>query len=173
MTTTSKGLAGRTSRLLKAARDESGSLAVLVLTLFLILLVSSLAVVDISDNFLAKRQLIEIGEVAITRAAHQISLSRYYSGNIVMDNSIADGAQFRIPLDCTEASSAFLEEVAASNLRGSAIQVESWDCSNDQVAATISAEIPILIKLPFGIGSDQTQITSTIAATSIIGGARG
>ena len=157
----------------KDIRDESGSLAVLVLSLFLILLVSSLAVVDISDNFLAKRQLIEIGEVAITKAAHQISLSRYYSGNIVMDNSLADGAQFRIPLDCTAASSAFLEEIAASNLRGSAIHVESWDCSNDEVSATISAAIPILIKLPFGIGSHQTQITSTIAATSIIGGARG
>ena len=80
-------------------RDETGSLSILVFALFFVLLVSSLGVVDISDNFLAKRQLIEIGEVAITQAAHQLSLSRYYSGNVLMDSSGADGTQFRIPLD--------------------------------------------------------------------------
>ena len=54
-------------------RDETGSLVILVFSLFLLLLVAALSVINISDNFLAKRQLVEIGEVAITRAAHQIS----------------------------------------------------------------------------------------------------
>jgi Flp pilus assembly protein TadG len=157
----------------EALRDESGSLVLLTFTLFLLLLVSSLAVVDISDNFLAKRQLVEIGEVAITRAAHEISLSRYYAGNILMDNSSADGAQFRIPLDCTSANRVFLSEIATANLRGEAIAVQSWDCSGDEVTATISARIPVLLKLPLGIGSDQNVISSTVGATSVIGGARG
>ena len=49
----------------------------------------------------------------------------------------------------------------------------SWTCSNDEVSGTISAEIPVLAKLPLGIGSGNTVISTTVAATSIIGGVRG
>ena len=153
-------------------RDETGSLSILVFALFFLLLVSALGVVDISDNFLAKRQLIEIGEVAISQAAHQISLSRYYSGNVLMDTSGADGTQFRIPLDCTKAYAIFEQEISVSKLRGEQISIEEWNCANDEVGATISAQIPILLKLPLGIGSDATTVSSTLAATSIIGGVR-
>lgn len=144
----------------------------MVFALFFVLLVSSLGVVDISDNFLAKRQLIEIGEVAITQAAHQLSLSRYYSGNVLMDSSGADGTQFRIPLDCAKATSTFEEEIAVSQLRGEAILIQGWNCSNDEVSGTLSAQIPVLLKLPLGIGGESTTITATIGATSIIGGVR-
>ena len=160
----------RASRLKKG---ESGSLVILVFALFFLLLIGSLAVVDISDNFLAKRQLVEIGEVAITRAAHQISFSRYYSGKILMDTSGGDGAQFRIPLDCQSAYRAFSDEISASSLRANHITIISWSCNDDEVVGTISAEIPILLNLPLGIGSPTTVITSTVGATSIIGGARG
>ena len=153
-------------------RDETGSLSILVFALFFVLLVSSLGVVDISDNFLAKRQLIEIGEVAITQAAHQLSLSRYYSGNVLMDSSGADGTQFRIPLNCAKATSTFEEEIAVSQLRGEAISIQGWNCSNDEVSGTLSAQIPVLLKLPLGIGGESTTITATIGATSIIGGVR-
>ena len=161
------------SRASRDGDDDAGSLVILVLALFFLLLVGSLAVVDISDNFLAKRQLVEIGEVAITRAAHQISLSRYYSGNILMDTSGGDGAQFRIPLDCQSAYHSFSDEISASSLRANPITITSWSCSDDEVIGTVTAEIPILLKLPLGIGSRTTVITSTVGATSIIGGARG
>ena len=163
-------MSARTSRV---GKGDAGSLVILVLALFFLLLMGSLAVVDISDNFLAKRQLVEIGEVAITRAAHQISLSRYYSGNILMDTSGGDGAQFRIPLDCQSAYRSFSDEISASSLRANPITIISWSCNDDEVIGTITAEIPILLNLPLGIGSPTTVITSTVGATSIIGGARG
>jgi len=153
--------------------DDSGSLVILSFSLFLLLLISSLAVIDISDSFLAKRQLVEIGEVAITRAAHSISLSRYYSGNILMDTSGVDGNQFRIPIDCQAAQLAFQSEISSSALRGQAISITSWNCINDEVDATIEAQIHVLISLPLGIGTNSSMITSTVGATSIIGGTRG
>ncbi len=163
----------RVTRAVSVVKGDAGSLVILVLSLFFLLLMSSLAVVDISDNFLAKRQLVEIGEVAITRAAHQISLSRYYSGNILMDTSGSDGAQFRIPIDCQKAYGSFFDELATSSLRTNPITITSWSCSGDEVTGTLTAEIPILLRLPLGIGSSTTVITSTVGATSIIGGARG
>jgi hypothetical protein len=161
------------ARLKAKGSEDSGSLVILALTLFLLLVVCSLAVVDISDNFLAKRQLVEVGEVAITRAAHQISLSRYYSGNILMDNSGGDGAEFRIPLDCQGAFRSFSDEIESSSLRGAPISITSWSCANDEVTGSVEARIPILLRLPFGIGSANTTVSATVGATSIIGGVRG
>ena len=157
----------------RVLRDESGSLVILTFSFFLLLLISSLAVIDVSDSFLAKRQLVEIGEVAITRAAHSISLSRYYSGNILMDTSGADGNQFRIPIDCEAAQLAFQNEISSSELRGQVISVTSWSCVDDEVDATLEVQIPTLISLPLGIGSKSLTISSTVGATSIIGGTRG
>ena len=154
-------------------QEETGSLVILIFTLFLLLLTASFAIIDVSDTFLAKRELIEIGEVAITRAAHQISLSRYYAGNIVMDSTASDGAQFRIPLDCQAAFTAFQAEVSASLLRNEQISISNWSCLDDEVTGTLTASIPLLIKIPFGIDAGQRTITSTVAATSIIGGSRG
>ncbi len=156
-----------------AGERDRGSLIIMMITLALVLLVSSLGLINISNNFLAKRELVEIGEVAVTRAAHQISLARYYSGNILMDNSAADGAQFRIPLDCVKAFASFTEEISTSTLRAHPISMTNWSCANDEVVATIEVEIPVLLELPFGIGSSTTLVSATIAATSIIGGLRG
>ena len=72
--------------------EERGSLSILIMTLFLLLLVFSFTIIDISDAYLAKRQLTEIGDVAITKAAHAISLSRYYSGDRTLDSNNPDGS---------------------------------------------------------------------------------
>jgi hypothetical protein len=156
----------------RALREEVGSLSILITALFFLLLLSSFIAADTSDAFLAKRELVGVGEVAITSAAHQISLSRYYSGNIMMDTSGADGPLFRIPIDCEAALNSFTSEIIGSNLRGRPIAVDSWNCAGDGVKATISSLVPALIKFPLGIGGEENLISSTIGATSIIGGYR-
>ncbi len=158
--------------LAKIFSDDQGSLSILIFSLFLMLLLSAFVVVDSSDAYLAKRELVGVGEVAITRAAHQISLSRYYSGNVLMDTSIADGPQFRIPIDCNRALASFTNEISASNLRGMPIHIDSWSCVNDEVQSSISAVIPAAIRFPLGIGNSENQIASSVGAVSIIAGSR-
>ena len=153
-------------------RDDRGSLSILIMTLFILLLVFSFTMVDISDAYLAKRQLTEIGDVAITKAAHAISLSRYYSGDRTLDSNNPDGSRYRVPLDCSTAQIYFQNEISVSRLRSSGISMVSWSCASDQVEATIMATIPPLIALPLGIGYASNEIHSTIGATSIIGGSR-
>ena len=153
-------------------REEIGSLSILIISLFFLLLMSALIAADTSDAFLAKRELVGVGEVAITSAAHQISLSRYYSGNIMMDTSGVDGPLFRVPIDCVAALTSFTSEISGSNLRGAPVAIDSWSCAGDGVKATISSLVPALIKFPLGVGSGNNLISSTIGATSIIGGYR-
>jgi len=145
---------------------------ILIFTLFLLLLILIFGIMNISDAFLAKRELVGIGEVAVSKAAHQISLDRYYSGNILMDQSGADGSNFRIPIDCGSAWTAFESEVASSNLRGHPISIVDWSCVNDEVSGTLSVQMPALIALPFDLSQGGENIESTVAATSIIGGSR-
>jgi hypothetical protein len=152
--------------------EERGSLSILIMTLFLLLLVFSFTIIDISDAYLAKRQLTEIGDVAITKAAHAISLSRYYSGDRTLDSNNPDGSSYRVPLDCNIAEIYFQNEISLSRLRTSGISMQSWSCASDQVEAIIVATIPPLIELPLGIGYATNEIHSKIGATSIIGGSR-
>jgi hypothetical protein len=153
-------------------RRDDGSLIILVISLFSLLLVSCSLLINVADNFLAKRQLIEIGEVAITQSAHQLSLDRYYSGNINMDSSGVDGAQFRVPIDCQLAEKAFVSEISLATLRGTNIVVSDWSCNGDEVSATLTIKKNRLIYLPFNIGSDSSEISASVGAISSIGGMR-
>ena len=151
---------------------DEGSLIILVLTLFSLLLITCSALINLTDDYLAKRQLVEIGEVAISRASHQLSLDRYYSGNISMDNSGGDGAQFRVPIDCNLAQQTFADEISLSQLRGNSITVSEWSCSNDEVSANLKAQKSPLIYLPLNIGPRQIEVSATVGAISSIGGLR-
>lgn len=170
--TANQSQSSHSSKLFSILANQCGSLSILIFALFLLLLLSAFVTADASDAFLAKRELVGIGEMAITRAAHQISMERYYSGNIMMDTSGADGPLFRVPIDCNAAFSAFNVEIDGSNLRGSAIVLDSWACTSDGVKATISSMVPALIRFPLGIGENINHLSSTIGATSIIGGSR-
>ncbi len=150
--------------------DETGSLSFLIITLFLLMLLFSFLIINVSDAYLAKRELDNVGEIAITRAAHAIDLNRYYSGERTADEASGDGLAFRVPLDCATAESNFQNSIVSSNLRGEAISIQNWQCQADEVSATISAIIPTALEMPLGIGSATTEVTASIGATSIIGG---
>ena len=157
---------------LEFMRDEAGSLSILIITLFLLTLIFSLNLINISDAFVAKRELVNIGEMAISDAAHSISLDRYYSGARTSDESAGDGQSLRVPIDCTQASQGFRTIIAASNLRGAAIAITDWQCVNDELTATLTSNISSDVKLPLNLSNPTVAITSTISATSIIGGSR-
>ena len=152
--------------------DDGGSLSILIITLFLLLLVFSFATVNVSDAFLAKRQLVNIGEVAITDAAHTLSLTRYYSGDRTADDALGDGSVFRVPIDCNSAALNFETAMNSMHLRGQSIALNAWNCVNDEVTATISAQIAPAVLLPLGMNSSTEMISASISATSIIGGSR-
>jgi hypothetical protein len=151
---------------------EEGSLSILIISLFLLTLIFSLMTVNVSDAFLAKRALVNIGEVAISDAAHSLSLSRYYSGDRTADDASGDGSLYRVPIDCNQAALNFQTSLQHMNLRGYAISMMAWSCAADEVSATIAATIPTAVILPLGLNSATEVISASISATSIIAGSR-
>jgi len=156
--------------------DEAGSLSLLIISLFFITLVLSFAIIDISGALVAKRQLINIGEAAISRAAHNIDLPRYYAGEwkssgISTSGIGSQGENYLVPIDCLAASRSIESEIASSMLHGSGVHIESFTCDGDVIHATIRSEIAPTLALPILQGSVMNRllpVTATISASNEI-----
>jgi len=145
-------------------RQETGSISVLISGLFLLVFILSVGIIDISDSYLAKRELIQIGEDAILVASHSLDENQYYSGSY-STGGISNG---RVPLDCAEAAVKFNSEVSARNLRKNLIVVAGWSCSGDQITASISSNIRAIVTFPIlsNINGGNIGVNATIGATS-------
>jgi Flp pilus assembly protein TadG len=163
------------------AKDQSGSLTLFITSLFLLTLLLSFAIIDISGAFIAKRQLVNIGEAAISRAAHNIDLARYYSGEFTVSGygaSVAgtsgigtSGEKYLVPVDCQAASNTLESEIAMSQLHRSPVNILSFTCEGDLIRATITSKIAPLLALPILQGSVMNQflnITATVSASNEI-----
>ena len=160
----------------KFIRDESGSLTLFITSLFLLTLLLSFAIIDISGALVAKRQLVNIGEAAISRAAHNIDLARYYSGEFTISGYGISGVgtsgeKYLVPIDCQAASNILESEIAISQLHRSPINILSFTCEGDLIRATITSRIAPLLALPILQGSVINQflnITATVSASNEI-----
>ena len=152
------------SDLFRNIRNESGSISIFISGLFLIIFTISLGIIDISDSYLAKRELIQIGEDAILVASHSIDESRYYSGAQIFGGESTE----RVPLDCVEAAVKFTREVSLKNLRKNSISVSGWSCNSDQITASITSNIKAIVSFPIlsNIIGGQIGINATLGSTS-------
>jgi hypothetical protein len=153
-------------------RKESGSISVLISGLFLLVLTLSIGIIDVTDSYLAKRELIAIGEDAILVASHSLDENRYYSDS---PNSFGDSfgePNRRVPINCASAALKFSAEISTRNLRRNLIGVSGWSCSNDQITASISSSIQALVNFPIlsRINGGKIGVNATIGATSEISG---
>jgi Flp pilus assembly protein TadG len=143
--------------------DEVGSISVLIMGLFLILLTLSLGIIDLSDAYLAKRELISIGESAVSIAAQSLDQSRYYNEGV-------SNAGALVPIDCTLAASKFQSEIAQTMLREGMVLVTGFTCQGDQIAADISASISPAVRFPIinNLVGKSLTIQASVGAGSVV-----
>ena len=143
--------------------SEVGSISVLISSLFLIVFILSVGIIDISDSYLAKRELIQIGEDAILVASHTLNENLYYT-----DSPSLDAESGRVPIDCSLAEIKFHAEVAVRSLRNHEISVSGWRCSGDEITASISSKIQALVNFPIlsNINNGFIGIDAIVGATS-------
>jgi len=152
--------------------DESGSLTLAIGSLFLLTLLISFAIIDISGAYLAKRELINLSEAAITRAAHHVDDSRYYAGERTQIGSGANGPVFLLPIDCGQAARSLENELAGHTLSNNPIRVINFRCDGDQLWVKVSAQVKPILTLPLIEGSVMNSlltITADLNATNVIG----
>jgi hypothetical protein len=144
--------------------NETGSISIFISGLFLIVFTLSVGIIDVSDSYLAKRELIQIGEDAILVASHSLDEDRYYAG----PDFFAESSLSRVPIDCALAATKFESEINLRSLRNNPIAVSGWSCNNDQITASITSSIPAIVSFPIlsNINGGQIVINATIGATS-------
>ena len=144
--------------------SEEGSLSILISSLFLVVFILSVGIIDVSDSYLAKRELTQIGEDGLLIASHSLDENRYFLGV----NSNISGQKARVPIDCQIALGKFNREMVSHNLRRNLIVVSGWSCVNDQITASISSSIQTIVTFPIisRINGGKIEVSSTVGATS-------
>ena len=160
------------------ARDERGSISVLVLMFFLITVVTAILITDIAAVAIAKRSLTQATEAAAQRGVRNLNLGAYYSGEFDMSTLVgnifgAGPSDPGVPIDCAKAlgdsqgaladwagGPRSLRRVELSEVSISDIQCDGFGI---QLITTATAHLPIVI--PF-FNVSKVVVTSRVATTN-------
>jgi hypothetical protein len=158
----------------KFLRDDRGSISLLVMSLFMVLVITSTLMTNISGVYLAKRALTQGTEAAAQRGVRNLDLESYYSSKYTLSTLIFNVAGFPesdpgIPIDCQKGSqdavaamqswAALGSEVTRENLGD--IRIEEMECDGYSLSIKTSASASLPFTIPF-TGISTVRITSTV-----------
>jgi hypothetical protein len=162
------------SRFLK---DDSGSITVIVIGLFIITVASLMVMTDVSTVIVAKRSLAQATEAAAQRGVHTLDKANYYQGKgnlFTVPLAIATHrAHPVIPIDCNRGGLEVLQELHSwSNddtdlkwhqLKG--IQLTDYQCDGQTLAITTRSEVNLPFRVPFS-SIDSVFLTASAGTTN-------
>lgn len=158
----------------KIIGDDSGSISVIVIGLFVITLASLMVMTDVTSILVAKRSLAQATEAAAQRGVHTLDKSQYYQGKANMFTLPVAMATHRphptIPIDCSRGGVEVLLELNSwsrdkgdlkwNNLRG--IQLTDYQCDGETLFIQTKSTMDLPFKIPF-------NATSTVELTASAG----
>ena len=168
---------GRYRDFLRKIGDESGSIAVIVIGLFIITVASLMVMTDVSTVIIAKRSLAQATEAAAQRGIHTLDKNSYYTGKanvFTVPMAIATHrAHPVIPIDCNRGGLEVLLELHSwSNdtsdlkwhqLKG--IQLTNYQCDGQSLDIETRSEVNLPFKVPFS-SIDSVFLTSSAGTTN-------
>jgi len=152
--------------------SQRGSISILTIGLFSIVLVTALILTNISSIYLAKRSLTLATEAAAQRGVKNLDEQAYYQGEF---NSIQMGLTIAglgeedpgIPIDCIEGSRDASEVLAgwSDHTVGENQQIEliSFECDGFQILLRTSQIVELPLPIPF-IDLREVRIESTVSS---------
>lgn len=157
--------------------DDSGSIAVIVIGLFVITVASLMVMTDVSTVIVAKRSLAQATEAAAQRGVHTLNKNSYYQGKaniFTVPMAIATNrAHPVIPIDCNRGGFEVLLELHSwSNddsdlkwhqLKG--IQLTNYQCDGQSLDIETRSEVNLPFKVPF-TSIDSVFLTASAGTTN-------
>jgi Flp pilus assembly protein TadG len=166
----------RRFRVEKFLKEDSGSVSLIVMALFMLTIITAAILTDISSIYFAKRALTQATEAAAQRAVRNLDLDAYYRGEYNAASSLASiaGLGFSdpgIPIDCAKGEmdarnalsdwSAGGKSISRSNLGEINLEELSCDGYSFTLSTASTATLPFI--LPF-IDISRVRITSTVGS---------
>ena len=156
----------------KISSDETGSIAVVVIGLFVITVASLMVMTDVSALIVAKRSLVQATEAAAQRGVHTLDKASYYQGKANMFTvpmALATGRPLpSIPIDCNRGGLEVLLELNSwsrdqadmkwQQLKG--IQLTNYQCDGQSLAIDTRSEVNLPFRVPF-TSTDSVFLTAS------------
>jgi len=159
-------------------KNETGSLSLLIIGLFIAALSALMIVTDVAVVANAKRTLDQATEAAAMRAVQNLDTNAYYSGNFSKHTLLtsayatfgnSDSIENRIPVDCNKGWQEINDELSTwmnTNSNMKTLQIENYeitmfDCVYDVVHLETKAKVKLPFPAPF-TKLDRTTIYSSI-----------
>jgi hypothetical protein len=142
-------------------KDETGSIAVLVIGLFVITVASLMVMTDISTVIIAKRSLAQATEAAAQRGVHSLDKERYYQGKanmLTVPVAVATNREHPvIPIDCNSGSHEVMSELDSwsndeTDLKWhqlKTIKLTNFRCDGVSLEIETQSEIDLPFRVPF------------------------
>ena len=142
-------------------KDETGSIAVVVIGLFVITVASLMVMTDVSALIVAKRSLVQATEAAAQRGVHTLDKDSYYQGKANMFTAPLAIATQRphptIPIDCGRGGFEVLLELNSwsrdqsdmkwQQLKG--IELTNFQCDGESLFIETRSEVNLPFRVPF------------------------
>jgi hypothetical protein len=168
---------GKIASGLKSFASETGSIAVVVIGLFVVTVASLMVMTDVSTVIIAKRSLAQATESAAQRGVHNLDKTSYYQGKANIFTVPLALATHRahpvIPIDCNRGGLEVLLELHSwSNddsdlkwhqLKG--IQLTNYQCDGQSLAIQTRSEVNLPFKIPF-TSKDSVFLTASAGTTN-------
>lgn len=160
----------------KIAKDDRGSISLLVMSLFLITVVTIAILSDISSVYLAKRSLTQATEAAAQRGARNLNVDAYYRGEYNVAKSLLALAGYGevdpgIPIDCEKGRNDAVHALADWSSAGGSvmfrnlgvISLQKISCDGYRIALTTTSTASLPFLLPF-TGISKVQISVSVGS---------
>ena len=142
-------------------KKETGSIAVVVIGLFVITVASLMVMTDVSALIVAKRSLVQATEAAAQRGVHTLDKDSYYQGKANMFTAPLAIATQRphptIPIDCGRGGFEVLLELNSwsrdqsdmkwQQLKG--IELTNFQCDGESLFIETRSEVNLPFRVPF------------------------
>ena len=163
---------------IKLLRSESGSISLVVMSLFIVSLSSIFVVTDVAAVAIAKRSLTQASEAAAQRGVRNLDKTSYYRGEFDLSTQAQNlfgvgPSDPGVPIDCSKAlgdaegaladwssGSKSLRRVEITNLKISRIECDGFGI---RLVTQATAQLPLV--LPF-FNLDSVEISSDVSATN-------
>ena len=150
-----------TNQLIRRFKEETGSIAVVAIGLFLITVASLMVMTDVSTLIVAKRSLVQATEAAAQRGVHTLDKGSYYQGKgniFTAPMAVATNRSHpTIPIDCGRGGYEVLLELNSwsrdqsdmkwKRLKG--IELTDYQCDGETVFIQTRSEVNLPFRVPF------------------------
>jgi hypothetical protein len=159
-------------------RNESGSISLVVISLFIVSLTSLFIVTDVAAVAIAKRSLTQATEAAAQRGIRNLDKSAYYKGEFDMTTQARNlfgvgPSDPGVPIDCSraliDAQGALLDWSTGPNslrrIEITNLEIAGIDCDGFEIQLVTRATAQLPLVLPF-FNLNSVEISSKVSTTN-------